>query len=349
MPGAAQDAILRSLSAGAPPDPFNPRGQNWGIAAFHPSGLIAEHFATFRRTLQSAMRHAGAIRIDHVLGLNRLFLIPHGASPADGAYFRFPLQALLAVVAQESVANRCIVIGEDLGTVPPDLRGQLADWGLWTYRVLMFERHADGGFYAPEHYPATALATFSTHDLPTFAGWSSGHDLAVRRALGVKESESDEERQNSRERLRAAVSHAGFDADSFAGIAGFLAATPSRLVVVQIEDLLGVKDQPNLPGTVDEHPNWRQRLPVAAGRLGAAGRRARDCAGVRQIGAGCCGVAPRVPDAVQHYISLRSGCTACGERLNTRRRCANNACAGRRASAPSTRLPQAGAPLPVHL
>lgn len=260
---SAQDAILRTLSAGAPPDAFNPRGQNWGIAAFHPGGLIGDHFMTFRRTLAAAMRHAGAIRIDHVLGLNRLFLIPHGASPADGGYFRFPLQALLAVVAQESVANRCIVIGEDLGTVPPELRAQLADWGLWTYRVLMFERADDGGFFAPEHYPAMALATFTTHDLPTFTGWSNGHDLAVRRALGLKESESDEERRQTRDRLRATAAHAGFDADNFAGIAGFLAKTPCRLVVVSIEDLLGIKDQPNLPGTIDEHPNWRQRLPVA--------------------------------------------------------------------------------------
>jgi 4-alpha-glucanotransferase len=260
---AAQGAILRSLSAGAPPDQFNPGGQNWGIAAFNPRGLVADDFAMFRRTIAAAMRHAGAIRIDHVLGLNRLFLIPHGAPPQDGAYFRFPLEAMLAVVAEESHARRCIVIGEDLGTVPADLRGKLAAWGIWSYRVLMFERAADGGFVGTDQYPAMALSTFSTHDLPTFAGWSSGHDLDVRENLGLQAGESKAARQDSRERLRATLAHAGFDLDAgFAAIAGFLAATPSRLVAVGIEDLLGVYDQPNMPATVDEHPNWRQRLPV---------------------------------------------------------------------------------------
>jgi len=261
---AAQGAILRRLSAGAPPDQFNPGGQNWGIAAFHPRGLIAEGFASFRHTIAAAMRHAGAIRIDHVLGLNRLFLIPHGASASEGAYFRFPLDALLGVVAEESVARRCIVIGEDLGTVPDDLRGKLAERGIWTYRVLLFERAHDGGFVAPDHYPAMALATFSTHDLPTFAGWTSGHDLAVRQALGIKSGETAAERQHTLDRLRSTLTHAGVNADDgFAAIAGFLAKTPSRLVAIAIEDVLGVRDQPNLPATVDEHPNWRQRLPVA--------------------------------------------------------------------------------------
>lgn len=259
-----QGAILRGLSAGAPPDQFNPSGQNWGIAAFHPRGLSAHAFEPFRRMIAAAMRHAGAIRIDHVLGLNRLFLVPHGAPPRDGAYFRFPLEALLAVIAQESVAHRCIVIGEDLGTVPDDLRGKLADWGVWSYRVLLFERYADGLFMAPDRYPATALATFSTHDLPTFAGWRDAHDLAVREALGMPTGESEADRRLSYEALQGALTHAGLDGtEGFIAVARYLAATPSRLVVVSAEDVLGVIDQPNLPGTIDEHPNWRQRLPLA--------------------------------------------------------------------------------------
>jgi 4-alpha-glucanotransferase len=258
-----QGAILHSLSAGAPPDPFNRAGQNWGIAAFHPRGLSAQAFEPFRRTIVAAMRHAGAIRIDHVLGLNRLFLVPHGAPASAGAYFKFPLEALLAVVAQESVAHRCIVIGEDLGTMPHDLRDRLAAWGLWSYRVLLFERYTDGLFIAPERYPAMALATFSTHDLPTYAGWRSGHDMAVRRTLGMHPGESEDERRSAIEALRGALAHAGIDdADGFAAVARYLAATPSRLVVISIEDVLGVVDQPNLPGTIDEHPNWRQRLPL---------------------------------------------------------------------------------------
>jgi len=208
------------------------------------------------------MRHAGAIRIDHVLGLNRLFLIPHGAPARDGAYFRFPLEALLAVVAQESVARRCIVIGEDLGTVPEELRGKLADWGLWSYRVLIFERSADGGFIAPELYPRDALATFSTHDLPTYQGWVTGHDLKIRREIGHPSGETVDQREQALAALEAALARSGCGS-GFAGVARYLAATPSRLVVVSIEDALGIADQPNLPGTIDEHPNWRRRLPLA--------------------------------------------------------------------------------------
>jgi len=256
-----QGAILHGLSAGAPPDAFNPVGQNWGIAAFHPRGLSAHAFAPFRRTIAAAMRHAGAIRIDHVLGLNRLFLIPHGAPAQDGAYFRFPLEALLAVVAQESVAHRCIVIGEDLGTVPEDLRGKLAGWGLWSYRVLIFERDADGGFIVPARYPRDALATFNTHDLPTYQGWMTGHDLKMRREIGHPSGETEDQRAQARAALQAALAQSGCGS-GFAGVARYLAATPSRLVAVSIEDVLGIVDQPNLPGTIDEHPNWRQRLPV---------------------------------------------------------------------------------------
>jgi 4-alpha-glucanotransferase len=260
---AEQGAILHGLSAGAPPDQFNPGGQNWGIAAFHPRGLSAEGFEPFRRTIAAAMRHAGAIRIDHVLGLNRLFLVPHGASPRDGAYFRFPLEALLAVVAQESVTYRCLVIGEDLGTVPPELRDKLGAWGLWSYRLLLFERYQDGLFIAPERYPAMALATFSTHDLPTFAGWKSGHDIAVRRRLDMPSGENEADRARSCQALHGALAYAGIDdPDEFVAIARYLAATPSRLVAISMEDVLGIIDQPNLPGTVDEHPNWRQRLPL---------------------------------------------------------------------------------------
>ena len=260
---AAQHAILHGLSVGAPPDEFNLDGQNWGIATFHPSGLLAEAFEPFRQTIAAAMRHAGAIRIDHVLGLNRLFLVPHGASSREGVYFRFPLEALLAVVAQESEHYRCIVIGEDLGTVPEDLRGKLADWGLWTYRVMLFERYPDGLFLAPDRYPPAALATFTTHDLPTYSGWRSGHDLAVRQSLGVPSSETESERRRSLEALQGALAHAGAgDAEDFTAVARYLAMTPSRLVVVSIEDVLGVVDQPNLPGTVNQHPNWRQRLPL---------------------------------------------------------------------------------------
>lgn len=256
------DAVLNRLSVGAPPDVMNTGGQNWGLAGFNPVGLEADEFRPFRHMLQAAMRHAGAIRIDHVLGLKRLFLIPHGTRPHDGAYVRLPFEAMLAVLAQESVQNRSIVIGEDLGTVPPDFRGTLADWGIWSYLVLMFEREHDGSFRPPEHFARSALVTFNTHDLPTFAGWTSGHDLAVRRGLGIDPGESDEDRARAVGALRRAIGVHGDGPPPFDAVVRYLARTGTRLLVVSMEDALGVVEQPNLPGTVDEHPNWRRRLPV---------------------------------------------------------------------------------------
>jgi 4-alpha-glucanotransferase len=201
------EAVLASLSVGAPPDVMNSAGQNWGLAGFNPAGLEARRFAPFRAMLRSVMRHAGAIRIDHVLGLKRLFLIPHGMSAQDGAYVRLPFDALLAVIAQESVRQRCIVIGEDLGTVPEGFRDTMWDWGLWSYLVLLFERGWDGAFRRPEHFNHDALVTFSTHDLPTFAGWRSNHDLEVKRGLGIDPGESHEQRGHAINAMRQALGH----------------------------------------------------------------------------------------------------------------------------------------------
>jgi 4-alpha-glucanotransferase len=215
--------------------------------------------------LAAAMRYAGAVRLDHVLGLRRLFVIPHGMKPQDGTYVQLPFEALLAVVAQESVRHECVVIGEDLGTVPEGFRETIADWGLWSYLVVLFERHHDGSFKRPAEYKANALAGFSTHDLPTFAGWTSAHDQEVKRALGIDPGESEGERRDAVERLRAVVGADG--PPDFAAVTRFLAVTPSRLVVISMEDALGLVEQPNLPGTVSEHPNWRRRLPVSLEQL----------------------------------------------------------------------------------
>jgi 4-alpha-glucanotransferase len=257
-----QDAILNTLSLGAPPDPLNAAGQNWGLAGFNPAGLQSRLFEPFRQTLRASMRYAGAIRIDHVLGLNRLFFIPHGKPAQDGTYVRLPFEPLLAVVAQESWNHKCIVIGEDLGTVPANFRATLADWGIWSYRVMMFERAQDGSFLPPEHYAPNSVVTFNTHDLPTFAGWAIGHDLRTKRALGFDPGESDEDRTKSVAALRAALQARGLQSADFTSVAKYLAGTPSRLLVVSMEDALGLQDQPNVPGTRDEHPNWRQRLPI---------------------------------------------------------------------------------------
>jgi 4-alpha-glucanotransferase len=254
----AQSAVLQDLSVGAPPDQYNRAGQDWGLTAYHPHGLVAAGFEPFRGMLRAAMRHAGAIRIDHVQGLMRLFVIPRGLSAADGVYLRYPLFSMLAVVAEESHRWRCIVIGEDLGTVPENFRATLASWGLWSYLVMLFERNWDGSFRRASEYPGMAIATLNTHDLPTFSGWISGHDLQKKRAIGFDPGESDDERQRARLALQAAVGPDG----GFEPVVKFLAETPTRLVSVSIEDILGVEDQINVPGTVTQYPNWRQRWPV---------------------------------------------------------------------------------------
>ena len=273
----AQDAMLQGLSVGAPPDEYNTAGQDWGLTAFDPHGLVRQNFAPLREMMRGVMRHAGAIRIDHVLGLMRLFVIPHGSKPKDGAYIRFPFEAMLNVVAEESRRFRCIVIGEDLGTVPEGFRDTMYQWGLWSYLVMLFEREWDGSFKQPQHYRENALATFGTHDLPTFSGWISGHDLGAKRAIGVDPGESEQDRERSWAALRRATGeHA-----TFLQVAEFLAAAPSRLVSIGLEDVLELLDQVNIPGTVLQHPNWRRRLPVDVEAL-QYDQRLRDVAAVFQ-------------------------------------------------------------------
>jgi len=265
-----QAAISRLLAVGAPPDPLNTLGQNWGLAGFNAAGLELRAFKPFRDMLQASMRYAGAIRLDHVLGLKRLYLIPHGFPARKGAYVQMPQEALLAVIAQESVAHDCVVIGEDLGTVPPGFRDDMADWNIWSYKVMMFERDDDGRFFGLDHYASNALITFNTHDLSTYAGWRSFADLKLKRSLGIDPGESDEARWHALGMLDEVLRHHGIDQHDLYSVVGFLARTPSRLLAVSLEDLLGVIDQPNIPGTVDEHPNWRQRLPVARENIGSA-------------------------------------------------------------------------------
>jgi 4-alpha-glucanotransferase len=258
-----QTAISRHLSVGAPPDPLNLAGQNWGLAGFNAAGLELESFEPFREMLRASMRYAGAIRLDHVLGLKRLYLVPHGFAADNGAYVQMPFEALLAATAQESAANRCIVIGEDLGTVPEGFRDTMASWGIWSYLVMMFERDDRGAFRAPDYYLPNALVTFNTHDLSTYAGWRSFADLKLKRSLGIDPGESDEARWHALTMLDEVLRRHAIQDNDFYAIAAFLSKTRSRLLAISLEDLLGVADQPNIPGTVNEHPNWRQRLPVA--------------------------------------------------------------------------------------
>jgi 4-alpha-glucanotransferase len=265
-----QTAISRHLAVGAPPDPLNTAGQNWGLAGFNAAGLEIQSFEPYREMLRASMRHAGAIRLDHVLGLKRLYLVPHGFAANNGVYVQMPFEALLAATAQESVAHRCVVIGEDLGTVPEGFREQMADWGIWSYQVMMFERDDHGSFRGIEHYAPNALVTFNTHDLSTYAGWRSFSDLVLKRSLGIDPGESDDARWRALAMLTDVLRHYAIDRNDLYAVANFLARTKSRLLAISLEDLLGVIDQPNIPGTVNEHPNWRRRLPLAIDEIATA-------------------------------------------------------------------------------
>ena len=264
----AQGVIEPALEIGAPPDPLNLEGQHWGLAGVNPIALAKENCEPFRAVLRASMRYAGAVRLDHVMALQRLYQIPAGMRGDQGAYIRFPFAQMLAAVAEESAANRCIVIGEDLGTVPENFRETVGAAGIWSYQVMLFQRAADGGFIAPDHYRENALVTFGTHDLPTFSGWKSGHDLGVKRMLGLDPGETSETRKAAQEAMARTMAWHGFPALDYPNVIGFLASTPSRLLCVSVEDVLQLTEQVNVPGTVAEHPNWRRRLPVDLENLG---------------------------------------------------------------------------------
>lgn len=264
-----QGAISRHLAVGAPPDVLNTVGQDWGLAGFNAGGLEAQSFVPFAEMLSASMRHSGAIRLDHVLGLKRLYLVPRGFKPDNGAYVQMPFDALLATVARESARHRCIVIGEDLGTVPEGFRETMQDWGIWSYLVMMFERDDAGCFRNTDHYRPNALVTLNTHDLSTYAGWRSFSDLKMKLSLGLDPGENDEARWHALGMLDQILRQNGIETNDLYSVLRFLSRTPSRLLAVSLEDLLGVIDQPNIPGTIDEHPNWRQRLPVALDKIAA--------------------------------------------------------------------------------
>ncbi|MGA0588276.1 4-alpha-glucanotransferase [Dyella sp. KRB-257] len=277
-----QGELLQGLSVGAPPDLLNRNGQDWGLTTFSPRGLRQSGYSGYLAMLRTALAHAGGVRIDHVLGLKRLWLVPHGAGATEGAYLRYPFEDLLRLLALESHLRRALVIGEDLGTVPPDFRQRIADNGVLGIRVLWFERAQDRGFIAPRHWSPDAMATTSTHDVPTVAGWWCGRDLEWRQRAGLDEPGVDEaaERVADRGRLWRALCASGAAQDEHAppapedvvpvvvAASGHVARAPAPLVIVPAEDLLGLCEQPNLPGPTDEvHPNWRRRLPETSAAL----------------------------------------------------------------------------------
>jgi 4-alpha-glucanotransferase len=284
---ARQADILIGVSVGAPPDLFNARGQNWGLTTFSPRALVTQGFSPFIDTLRAAMRYSGGLRIDHAMGLMRLWVVPDGAEASDGAYLSYPLDDLLRLTALESLRFGGVVVGEDLGTVPAGFRERLSGSGIAGMRVLWFERDQKG-FVAPSTWPGQDAAMTSTHDLATVAGWWKGADIAVREKLGLTHGGAKERaaRKKDRKALWSAFRSAGADAsaqppaDDAARVVDaavrFIARTPSKLALLPMEDALALRDQPNLPGTIDEYPNWRRRYPIdAANMLDGADVRAR--------------------------------------------------------------------------
>jgi 4-alpha-glucanotransferase len=285
-----RDEMLQGVSVGAPPDLFNQKGQSWGLTTFSPRAMRTQGFTAFIDMLRAAFTLAGGIRIDHILGLRRLWLVPDGESAKDGAYLRYPLEDLLRLIALESWRHKAIVIGEDLGTVPPGFRERLQEHGLLGIRVLWFERAEEGpGFKAPADWDHDVAATTTTHDLPTVTGWWTGEDIVWRSKIGQTAVRADgkdavemaqAERGEDRELLWTAFQEAGVAAPDV-GIAvdispqtapvdealAFVASTPAPLVTYPLEDLLALAEMPNLPGSIDEHPNWRRRLAVPVSEL----------------------------------------------------------------------------------
>ncbi|HEX8663166.1 MAG TPA: malto-oligosyltrehalose synthase [Beijerinckiaceae bacterium] len=276
------DRFGTGLSVGAPPDLLGPHGQDWGLPPFNPLTLEEEGLAAFRALVSANMRHAGAVRIDHAFQLQRLFLIPLGKPATQGAYVAYPFEAQLAVLRLESHRNRCMVIAEDLGTAPEGFSDAIMRSGLLSYRVLPFEREADGAFKRPEAYPRDALSVITTHDLPTFVGWWRGLDTDLRQTLGLYDRERAERERVEREVERHRLTEALFEEKllpspeppeqpPFDAVARYLARTPSVLNAVQYEDVLGELNQPNMPGTSDEHPNWRRKLAADLDAIAAPG------------------------------------------------------------------------------
>ncbi|MFF0479923.1 4-alpha-glucanotransferase [Streptomyces sp. NPDC004435] len=270
---ARQDDFATGMSVGAPPDAFNSRGQDWGLPPWRPDALAAAGYAPYRGLLRELLRHAGALRIDHVMGLFRLWWVPEGREPTEGTYVRYDAEAMLAVLVLEAHRAGALVIGEDLGTVEPGVREALAARGVFGTSVLWFERDWGGGGapLPPEAWRSGCVATATTHDLPSTAARLSGDHVLLRHRLGLLGGDLTRERASDAaetaewrgvlQRLGLLPEGPGDEEAEIRAVHRFLARTPARMVGVWLPDLVGDRRPQNLPGTWDEYPNWR--LPVA--------------------------------------------------------------------------------------
>ena len=258
------DALARGVTVGAPPDALARLGQDWGLPPWRPDKLRETAYQPFRRMVQAVLRHAGGIRIDHVMGMSRLWWVPAGLGPTLGTYVAYDREAMLGILALEAQRAGAVVVGEDLGTVEPSVREDLDRFGVLGSAVLWFESR-DGWFLPPAHWRREALASVTTHDLPTAAGWLAGAGVELRASLGQLTRPVEDERADAaweREMLLAMLAHEGLlDDDLVLSLHRALVASPCRIVLASLADAVGDLRQPNLPGTIDEYPNWR--LPLA--------------------------------------------------------------------------------------
>ncbi|HYZ15310.1 MAG TPA: 4-alpha-glucanotransferase [Candidatus Acidoferrum sp.] len=291
---ADAQAYVSGVSVGAPPDALNTLGQDWGLPPLDPRGLVREAYAELIALLEANMREAGALRIDHAMSLARLYWIPHGSDPRSGTYIEYPLDDLRGIVALASIRSRCVVIGEDLGTVPEGFREAMAETGILSYRILFFERDGNGDFIAPEAYPALALAASGTHDLATIPAWLRGEDVELRDRLALLETPLEDERAargHDRERFLDALTAHGDLApsereDEIAVVVAanrYLAASPCAIVMAQLDDILGERSPVNIPGTSTQYPNWRRKLAATLESLSEDPRLTRLCNALNEL------------------------------------------------------------------
>jgi glycogen operon protein len=276
------ESLIPGASIGAPPDILNRAGQNWGLPPLHPIMAREQAYRGFIDLVRANMRYAGGLRIDHAMALLRLYWIPNGNEPRDGAYIHYPADDLIGILALESHRHRCLLVGEDLGTVPEGFRERMAGANILSYRVLFFEKD-EKAFLPPEEYPYLALSVAGNHDLSTIRGWWQGSDIDLRERLGLFAEGAEDalkERQRDRQSLLALLEEQGLIRrgkevpidELILAVHAFLGRTNSLLAVVQLDDITSEEEQINLPGTSSENPNWRRRLSRTLAELASDSR-----------------------------------------------------------------------------